>query len=316
MTDEHSPTAATETAEVASASQWPQLRHVDPCELVTDWNVRLDATASRDLVASVRALGVLEPIVAVELPDGRLRVRMGHQHTLAAIAADQATVPVLVAGTAEDIDTAERIVQQWADNEHRTGLTGRKRIGALAALADFGLSATAIARRTRVPRRQVDAALAASTSTAAVDVADQLTLDQAVVVAEFDDDAAAVNRLIEAAEDGGFDHLAQRLRDDRVDAAAKASVEQTAVDAGQRLLDPTARNTTALPVRRLTHQDGEPLDPETLTACAGHAITVERDWTPEGPRRQLSAWCTDPAGYGHRDRWASVTGRVTGPRRH
>jgi len=93
MTDEHSPTAATETAEVASAPQWPQLRHVDPCELVTDWNVRLDATASRDLVASVRALGVLEPIVAVELPDGRLRVRMGHQHTIAAIAADRRRSP-------------------------------------------------------------------------------------------------------------------------------------------------------------------------------------------------------------------------------
>lgn len=67
---------------------------VDPAELLVDRNARTgliergrsgSSAATRTLVASIREHGVLVPIVAVRLPDGQLRVRMGHRRTLVAV---------------------------------------------------------------------------------------------------------------------------------------------------------------------------------------------------------------------------------------
>ena len=61
-------------------STTPQL---DPRTLLVDVNVRHTATADKDLVASVREVGVLQPIIAVRTADGQVRVRYGHRRTLA-----------------------------------------------------------------------------------------------------------------------------------------------------------------------------------------------------------------------------------------
>ncbi|WP_051515475.1 ParB/Srx family N-terminal domain-containing protein [Candidatus Blastococcus massiliensis] len=77
--------------------------------------MRRDAGVDIDLVASVRDLGVLVPIVAVRTAEGRLRVRFGHRRTLAAIDAALSTVPVVVAADEASDDAAEieRLVTQW-----------------------------------------------------------------------------------------------------------------------------------------------------------------------------------------------------------
>jgi len=270
MTANHTSTPTTPT----------ELVHVDPNNLLTDYNVRADTAADRTLVASVREHGVVQPIVAVRLPDGRLRVRMGHRRTLAAIAAGRGSVPVVVSATEDDADTAERIVQQWVENEHRADLTTGDRIGAVAQLAAFGVSAAAIARRTKASRAGVDAALTASRSAVAVQVADahQLTLEEAAVVAEFEDDDSAVAELLRWAGTGQFAHAAQRLRDRRTEDEARAGAEDAARRSGLRVLTGGAMPEGAKRVAHLLNGDGRELDDEAHTSCPGHAVLVVRGW--------------------------------------
>ncbi len=81
------------------------------------------------------------PATSIELVDlnvrhaeKQLRVRFGHRRTLAAVAAGAAgaaSVPVVVAADEATTDAAsvERLVGQYAENEHRTGLSNAERIG-------------------------------------------------------------------------------------------------------------------------------------------------------------------------------------------
>lgn len=88
-------------------------------------------------------------------------------------------------------------------------------------LSLLGVSAAQIAKRTKARRMDVDAALAVAGSDLARAVTckyDFVDLVQAAVVAEFSDDPEAVQGLVKAARDGGFDHLVQQLRDDRAEA--------------------------------------------------------------------------------------------------
>ncbi len=102
----------------------PAVEQVDPSTLLVDLNIRQDTHADPDLVASIRDLGVLVPIVAVRTPTDDLRVRFGHRRTLAAIQAGRPTVPVVVIAEEGSDDAAEieRLIGQWAENEQRSGL--------------------------------------------------------------------------------------------------------------------------------------------------------------------------------------------------
>ena len=206
----------------------PQMEQIDPNTLLIDVNVRADATPDRALVDSVRDLGVLVPLVAVRTEDG-VRVRYGHRRARAAAEVHAPTVPVWVFDGDDAGDDADRIVRQWAENEHRAGLSDADRLAAVEQLSAFGLSAAQITKRLRAPRRQVDAALTAAGSTlakAAVGRYDFLDLVQAAVLAEFDatDDSDTVKALVAAAksEPGQFEHIAQRARDAR-EAKARAT---------------------------------------------------------------------------------------------
>lgn len=170
--------------------------HVAPGTLLLDRNIR-DAQPDADLVKSVRAVGVLQPIGAVVTPDAQLRVRFGQRRTLAAITADRDTVPVYLLGAEQDEDTAatearaeevQRIITQRDENTHRAGLTTSEEVAVVEQLTAFGLSAAQIAKQARIKRTDVDAAIAVSGSPLARAASDRyadLTLDQAAVVAEF-----------------------------------------------------------------------------------------------------------------------------------
>lgn len=80
----------------------PELLDIDPRTLLIDVNVRGDARPDPDLVDSIRDVGVLQPVTVVRTRDGQHRVRYGHRRTLAAIEAEQATVPVIVAGDEDE----------------------------------------------------------------------------------------------------------------------------------------------------------------------------------------------------------------------
>ena len=291
------------------------INYVDPATLLVDRNIRTDARLDRDFVASVRDLGVLVPIVAVRTAEGSLRVRYGHRRTLAAVEAGHAYVPVVVVAdeATDDAAEVERLVGQYAENEHRTGLSTSERVEVFTQLEAFGVSAAQIAKRTKTRRRDVDAALSVSKSDLARAAAERyafLDLTQAATVAEFEDDAEAVKALVKAARDGGFDHLAQRLRDERAEAAARAQVVDELTAAGVTVIERPGWMDAASAVEDLTDSDGRPLTVDGHADCAGHAAYVGSHWSGYGDDidhdegMYVAVYvCTDPAAHGHRSRW-------------
>lgn len=270
--------ATTTTSGTAAAQQVEQL---DPRLLLVDANIRRDNRPDADFVASVRDLGVLVPIVAVRTADGAVRVRLGHRRTLAAIQAGQATVPVVVVATdTEDQRAAvERIVSQHAENHHRSGLTVTEEVDVIAGLAELGVSAAQIARRTTIKRDRVDAALTVAASPLARDAVgthDHLDLTQAAVLAEFADDPEVVRTLAAAAQRPGmFEHAAQSARDDRARARRRKDLADSLTAQGVRLVDDVPRTHW---LDRLVDADHADLTPETHAGCPGQAATVATVW--------------------------------------
>ncbi len=328
----------------ATTSLTPTMQFVDPTTLLVDTNVRLDPRLDADFTASVADLGVLVPVVAVRTSDGALRVRYGHRRTMAAAQANLPTIPVVVLGDEADGDTAEvaRIVGQWHENERRTGFSLQDRVSAVAQLSAFGVSAAQIAKRTRLPRKDVDAALIVAGSElaqAATARFDFLDLVQAAVVADFGENAEAVKALVAAAKTGQFDHVAQRLRDDRDEQMARDAAARPLREAGITVVPRPEYGSKTTRLGNLTDDSDtrEPLAPEAHAGCPGHAAYLSQTWVSavddaeddvtvdqdqdlnddeyrdmddedasDGHWEWLPVWvCTDPSENGHEPIWAS-----------
>ena len=318
-----------------------ELLLTDPRTLVVGMNVRRDLALDKPFLRSIADRGVREPIIARRAADGTLVVRKGKRRTVAAVEVGRATVPVLVepggpdsdhdpgeldrAGKAQRVD---RIVDQLEENQHRTATSEADEVHAHQQLLDLGLTAGQIARRTHVPaaRVKVTAAVARSELAAAVLDRYEVTLDQAAVIADFDDHtdagtaAVKVLTVTAAREPAQFEHVAQKLRDERADAALLADAVQELAEQGVELVDPD-QPCTARQISGLRPSAEAPIGAE-LTAdshseCAGRAASVEvrRGWDRK-PQLRIVHWCTDPDTHGHAARWTQVTaggGEAGGP---
>jgi ParB family chromosome partitioning protein len=288
---------------------------LDPRSLLVDVNIRTDARLDKEFVASIKDLGVLVPITAVRTAAGDVRVRFGHRRTLAAIEAELATVPVEIVGDEATDDAAqiERILTQHAENAHRAALTSGEQLGVVEQLSAFGMSAAQIAKRTKMKRKTVDASIAVVRSDlakAATERYDFLTLEQAAAVAEFDNDSDAVKQLVVAAQQGrGFDHLVQRLREDRADEALVDAKVAELVTAGVTVIDRPRWTDAAKHLDTLAGQTDTEITPKSHAECPGHAAYVEVFWDvdedaddPEDDERRVAEAtyvCLDPVQYGH-----------------
>ena len=311
--------AATGPAAAAPGAQGPRMEQIDPSLLLVDRNVRRDAAPDKTLIESVRDLGVLIPIVAVRT-DAGIRVRYGHRRAHAAIQAGQATVPVWVFDTDHDGSDTDRIVAQWAENEHRAALTDTDRLAAVEQLSAFGVSAAQITRRLKTKRTQVDAALAVAASPQAKKSTERyefLTLDQAAVLAEFDagDDADTVKALVAAAKDspGQFAHVAQRARDDRAARAREQAARDAIAASGVTVLSgpaPSRYGPAGGPERLLadlTAPGGEPLTPAGHAACPGTPPTWPSSTATGPPSRPPPSGSPTPTGNQPVRPWATTS---------
>jgi ParB family chromosome partitioning protein len=314
-----------------------ELLLADPRTLVVGMNVRRDLALDKPFLRSIADRGVREPIIARRAADGTLVVRKGKRRTVAAVEVGRDTVPVLVepgdpdsdsepgeldrAGKAQRVD---RIVDQLEENQHRAATTEADEVHAHQQLLDLGLTAGQIARRTHVTaaRVKVTAAVARSELAAAVLDRYEVTLDQAAVIADFDDHtdtgAAAVKVLTVTAakEPAQFAHVAQKLRDERADAALLADATRALAEQGIELIDPeqpgTARQISGLRPSAESPSGAE-LTADAHGECPGRAASVEvrRGWDRE-PQLRVVHWCTDPDTHRHVARWTQTAVGSTG----
>ena len=117
-------------------------------------------------------------------------------------------------------EEADRIIDQASENLHREAMHTRETRDAVEQLAMLGVSAAQIAKRVALPRATVDAALNVTRNPATKDRMDAtgMTLEEAAIFAEFEDDPDAIDTLTTAWEDSWrrrqIPHIVQRLRDE------------------------------------------------------------------------------------------------------
>ena len=308
------------------AEELGTLLWVDPAELVVGINTRTEVRLSAHFVADIGERGVREPITVRRRDDGALVVRKGQRRTLAAVKAGLARVRVLLEAD-DDPDGADRqgqiarIVDQLGENNHRAGIGDREEVAAHQELLDLGLTAAQIARQTRTPAARIrqTTRIAASEIAAKAMARYELTLDQAAVIAEFDDGTAegieAVKTLTVCAarEPERFAHTAQRARNDREDRRLLADAYAHAHEQGIALLktdpDPDGERCEYPGARALTELRPRVEDPlytrltvEDHQDCPGHAVAMEvrRTWrNTEAPTVETIAYCLDPDTHGH-----------------
>ncbi|TFH68142.1 ParB N-terminal domain-containing protein [Cellulomonas sp. HD19AZ1] len=286
-----------QTAPATSAA----IVHVDPNALILEANVRSDVELDAEFVASIRDYGVLVPVLVHQVEEG-LRVRAGQRRTLGAIAAGRETIPALI--VEGDDGEARRLIEQWSENHHRRALSTGDEADAFQQLALLGLSASQIARRTHAKKERVTAALKVGSSKVARAAAEQyaITLDQAAVIAEFEDDAEVVEALTIAAVDEPetFAHVAQRARDDRAQEVARAALVEDLTAKGLTVVDGRVDLTE---LYDLAGGDGRGMSTEEHETCPARAAFVTTNWKGE---LAVVYGCTSPDENGHTRRWGSA----------
>ncbi|KQQ09609.1 ParB/RepB/Spo0J family partition protein [Rathayibacter sp. Leaf296] len=262
------------------------VQHIDPTTLAIEANVRTSAPITKDFIASIRENGVITPVLARRDEHGNVIVRAGQRRTLAAREAGVPTIPVYV--VEGDETTADRIVQQIIENDQRAELSVADRTAAWAQLAFEGVSAAAIAKRTGTKTDAVKKGLAVAGSATVTSVLHEheLTLDQAAVLLEFEDDADARATLIEVAthDPAQFEHTAQTFRDEAAHQALLAATAAEYTGNGFQTLtrsDAYGDQATWTPVRQLRGEDGKSVTPEQVAAAPGRGVLIDTSWRGE-----------------------------------
>jgi ParB family chromosome partitioning protein len=303
------------TAAPATTYEIDRVYQVPPGDLIIGTNVRTDtrpdATA---FAASIKARGVVEAIAAYVDQDGTLTVLRGQRRAVVAaqVGTPTGTVPVRVVPAPEDVD---RITDQMTENLHRAGMHERETRDGIGQLALLGVSAAQIAKRTAVERPFVDAALvvtASETSRARMDEQD-MTLEQAAIFAEFEDDPQALAVLESEWKDSwrraGLVHVAQRLRDDRAERVVLLSEVDRLRATGLPVLDldAAADYDRYHLMENLRTEDGTPVPEDQWPTVAGAAVVVSMEWQEpddddedgEAVQVPTPVWvCTDPDAAG------------------
>jgi len=285
-----------------------ELLTINPAEVKVSANIRTAVELDKAFLDSIREHGVLQPPVVVRDESGQLSIRYGQRRHAAALEVGMTEMPVLIAG---DLDEADRIVQQWIENEHRAKLGTGDRARAIQQLALLSVTPAKIAKKLGVKRAEVDQAMATVSSELATKAADRwqfLTLDQAAALAEFEDDADTVKALVVAAEEstGAFAHALQEARDDRALAEAVQARIDELTSEGVTVTDPPERgDSTAAYLHDLADGNGKGVSPQGHATCPGHAAYVQSRW---GEIR-TGYVCLDPAANGHSVRTSSNNAR-------
>jgi ParB family chromosome partitioning protein len=288
------------------------IEHIDPNQIEVETNVRTVVKIDPALIASIREFGVLEPVVCRRSQDGTVSVRMGQRRVLAAREAERPTVPAYIVEV--DDTTVTRLVEQFAENEHRAGLTKPERAAVFQQLAFEGLTVPQIAKQTGVKKTEVEAGITVAENEFAGKIVakHEVTLDQAAALIEFEGDTDAVYRLVQYAEDSPeqFTHELQRQRDNRARDELIRAEQDLLAAAGFTILAerPYYEDKEHVAITDLTTSEGEKVTVEHLTDLESKFAYVRSYF---GGEVEVTYYVADPKQYGFRRTGASAAGPMS-----
>lgn len=199
---------------------------VDPKTLTLEDNVRTVTAAVQAKIdgftVTAREVGIYTPLIGVRDELDNIMIRDGQCRLAAALAADLDTVPVIIYRDTRTGD--DRTVGRTSEQLLANGaipMTEDDVATAIDQMAMFGVAADQIAARSGIDRARVEAAIATqgNASARAAVASAQLTIEQAAVLARYEDDENATDRLMRAARNGNFTHEAARIAKTAEDAA-------------------------------------------------------------------------------------------------
>jgi ParB family chromosome partitioning protein len=296
--------ASSPVSTAANALEGYELRQVDPATLVDNpSNARRPHRDREGLAPSIGALGILNPPLVRQLADGQLELIAGERRKYSAIKAGLATIPVFVR---DDLSPVHQVASMLVENHDREGLTPTEEAVAIQQLAGFeGITQRDITTMTGIKAGVVRTALKVAASEVATAIGERhdLSLDQLLVLAEFDTDTEAVEALTVSAvkNPGRFDHVAAQLRRERDDRAAYDAIALQITETGLPLIE--LENGWWLPDGAAYLDDlPAPNGARSFTAakhraCPGHAGAVRE--SDDG--YEMAYLCLDPVGHGHID---------------
>jgi ParB/RepB/Spo0J family partition protein len=267
------------------------IEHIDPNTLVIEANVRPSAALTVEFIQSIKASGVITPVLARRDEHGNVLVRAGQRRTLGAREAGVATIPVYVIDA--DETTTDRIVQQMIENDQREALTTADRTAAFQQLSFEGLSVTKIAQRTGTKAAEVKRSIkvAENPAAAAAIVEHDLTLDQAAVLIEFDDEEVRAELIRVATTDPArFEHAVRPwncyLRDPEAQGFQAPAATAAEPAAGGPMTDEQKAERRTLIANNKAWASAEAVRREWLAAL------VNRKQLPKGAAQMIAAGLT------------------------
>lgn len=287
------------------------LEYHAPDAVVLDENVRRTSKAPAWLVESVRAQGVLAPVIAHRDMLGNIVVTDGQLRVLAAREAICETIPVLVGpapGSAE-----ARVIEQLTLNEAREKMSTADVAEAVKQLSLFGMEASSIARKIGRSTADVDtlqriakseAASRAAASTPQVSMVDLATL------AEISQRPGCTPEMLKEAEatiaekpENAFFTL-RRLQDsvDEEELLMPLLADLSSVEVIR-----STDNSKDCALKNLVDGDGQPLDEVEHESCPGHAVLahIGYEYIEHKPHKKAMALlvCREYAAHGHKTSW-------------
>jgi ParB/RepB/Spo0J family partition protein len=247
------------------AAQAPALFFLAPKEIKEHPdNPRQVVTADEELVDSVRAVGVLEPLV-VAPPHSGIPARSmhgatwvliaGHRRLAAAKAAGLDTVPAIA--RTDLTSRAAQVEAMLVENLHRADLTPVEEGDAYQLLLDLpGSTQASVARQVGQPVKRIRERIKLAKLSEQVRAklqTHQVTIADALAIGEFDDDAKTQKDLLARVGDTNFDWAVSRARADRQLRADTATATEQLAAAGVKVLTkpPAGARKIANPIPRL-----------------------------------------------------------------
>jgi ParB family transcriptional regulator, chromosome partitioning protein len=288
-------------------------------------NVRDDKQADKAFCQSVAAAGIITPLEITTSPDhdGYLVVD-GNIRLDAAIKAGLDAVPyVFSPGTAGD--AGQQYLHMLISSRFRRDLTVHEEAAALFSASEAGMTKAEIRRATGLKAPEVRAGIVAGSLSAKTRELTESrdyfwTLEDLALLAPFEDDPDAMNRILQAVEYGHpLAYIVQKIDDERQARATRARLIADLEASGVTVLDHAPDGATSLYQLRPdpdpsdydspgtgSEKDGNPgddpgadaeargeMDPAAHASCPG-AIAVLRSW-----QQEPSWYCLDPDKHGH-----------------